>query len=114
MLQCTSFEKPSLWFDKYVFVPFSHLKSSVVSRHGSQIFYTNYSTPVILSALTLCHKFSGVTLLHVHLPVCRSHLWVLVVSWHGWPMSLSICMVPGLKYSSAVSAAGFVTAGVDI
>lgn len=42
------------------------------------------------------------------------HLWVLVVRWHGWPMSLKVEEEPGLKYSSAVSAAGFVTAGDDI
>lgn len=47
-------------------------------------------------------------------PVCLCHLWVLVVSWHGWPMSLWVGEEPGLKYSSAVSAAGLVTAGHDI
>lgn len=47
-------------------------------------------------------------------PVCLRHLWVLVVSWHGWPMSLWVGDGPGLKYSSAVSAAGLVTAGHDI
>ena len=47
-------------------------------------------------------------------PVCLFHLWVLVVSWHGWPMSLWVGDEPGLKYSSAVSAAGLVTAGHDI
>lgn len=50
----------------------------------------------------------------VCLPVHLCHLWVLVVSWHGWPMSLWVSEELGLKYSSAVSAAGLVTAGLDI
>lgn len=44
-----------------------------------------------------------------------AHLWVLVVSWHGWPMSLSVGEELGLKYSSALSAEGLVAAaGADI
>lgn len=41
----------------------------------------------------------------------RGHLCVLVVSWQGWPISLGAGDRPGLKYSSAVRAAGLVTAG---
>lgn len=89
-------------------------RSAAVSGRGLQIIYPNYSTPIILSALTLCCEFVGVWLsCTCRFLVRLTHLWVLVVSWHGWPMSLSDCTAPGLKYSSAVSAAGFVTAGVD-
>ena len=44
----------------------------------------------------------------------RGHLCVLVVSWQGWPMSLGSSDRLGLKYSSAVRAAGLVTAGHDM
>lgn len=66
--------------------------------------------PVSLSALPTALS----AWLPVCSPVCLCHLWVLVVSWHGWPMSLWVGDEPGLKYSSAVSAAGLVTAGHDI
>lgn len=95
-----------------------HLRSSAAGRCGRPVFPLGYSLSIILSALTVWRA----TLLFAWLPVCFLfffpvglwHLCVLVVSWHGWPMSLWVIAEPGLKYSSAVSAAGFVTTGDDI
>lgn len=43
----------------------------------------------------------------------KHYLWVLVVRWQGWPMSLGLWLRLGLKYSSAVRAEGFVS-GHDV
>lgn len=88
--------------------------SAVTDASCLHVWVPVYSLPISVSALAVWRATSLNAWLPVWSPVCLCHLWVLVVSWHGWPMSLWVGDEPGLKYSSAVSAAGLVTAGHDI
>lgn len=99
-----------------------HLRSSAVSCCGRPIFLWALLCPSfcqlwqrLCDSGRLCSTHGWMFgLFFVSFSVGTCHLCVLVVSWHGWPISLWVVVELGLKYSSAVSAAGFVTTGDDI